>query len=423
MRRFTQLLGRTDAPAILAWLLLIAIGLAIVYSCAVGLPGGSEGLRSNVGPGTFRNQLLWVAVGVAAAVVCLLVPFRFFETLAFPLYGLALLALLAVLLFGVERLGSRRWIDLGLFSLQPSEFTKAATIFALARFLAMRRGSRPILLVGGALLLTVPPFLLTLKEPDLGTSLVFLALAAPMLLWVGASLLLLLAIISPALGAVVMFYGENVLHSTWPWALYVLLLLLAVFFSRLYMLQSLVLVFSNLVTGLSVPLVWEHLKPYQQQRVLTFLAGEEADRLGSGYQIFQSKVAIGSGGLFGKGYLHGSQKGLAFLPERHTDFIFSVVGEELGLVGALLVVALFVLLVYRALQIGMKAKRPFASLLAVGVATYFAFQSCVNISITAGLLPITGMPLPLISYGGSSMLSSCIMMGLLLNVSARWSEV
>lgn len=423
MNRIGQLLARTDLFAVAAWIALVVVGLALVYSCSVGIPGGYEGLRSNVGPSTFRSQVIWVGVGLAAAAACLLVPFRFFETFAYVLYGVSMAALAVVLVFGHERMGSRRWIDFGPVSLQPSEFAKAATIFTLARFLATRRTDRAWLSVVGVVLIVLPPFLLTLKEPDLGTSLVFLALGAPMVFWAGTSLAVLLAIVSPLISAVLMFYGQNVLGSTWPWVIYILALLGVVLFSRLYMLQSTVLVFSNLTTGLSIPLIWEHLKPYQQQRVLTFVGGEESDRLGTGYQVFQSKVAIGSGGLFGKGYLQGGQKGLAFLPERHTDFIFSVVGEELGLVGALVVLGLFTLLIYRAVQIALKAKRPFASLMAVGVATYFAFQSCVNVSITVGLLPVTGMPLPLISYGGSSMLSSCIMMGLLLNASARWSEV
>jgi rod shape determining protein RodA len=220
-----------------------------------------------------------------------------------------------------------------------------------------------------------------------------------------------------------MFYGQQTWDSTIPWVLYLIALLAIVFFSRMYMLRSLMLVGANVLTGLSIALIWERLRPYQQERIVSFLRPTEADLLGSGYQALQSKVAIGSGGLLGKGYLQGSQKGLAFLPERHTDFIFSVVGEEFGLFGALLVLALFALLLHRALRVAVMARRPFASLLAVGVATYFCFQAFVNIGITVGLLPVTGLPLPFISKGGSSMLASSIMMGLLLNVSARWSEV
>jgi rod shape determining protein RodA len=266
-------------------------------------------------------------------------------------------------------------------------------------------------------------FLLVVREPDLGTALVYPALAVPMLFWAGVPARLLLALLSPVLSAVIMFIGQETIRDVWPWVLYVIALMVLLYFARLYILQNLLLMGSNLVTGLAIPLVWEKLQPYQQARILAFFSPSDADRLGYGYQTFQSKVAIGSGGLVGKGYLEGSQKGLAFLPERHTDFIFSVIGEELGLLGALAVLALFLLLVVRALRVAEISKRSFGSMIAVGVAAYFCFQAMVNIAITVGLLPVTGLPLPLLSKGGSSMLTSCIMLGLLLNVSARWSEV
>jgi len=417
------MLARADGLVLLAWIALTAIGVAAVYSCTQVFPGSAEGVRSAVNVSTFYHQVMWVGLGMTVAMVCFLIPFRLFETFAFVIYGVALLALVAVFLVGPERAGTHRWLAIGPLSIQPSELAKIAVIFALARFLAVRRSRGQMFTVIGGLLIALPPFLLVLKEPDLGTSLVFLALGAPMLFYSGVRLRFLLALASPLLSAVIMFYGQQVLGSVWPWAIYIIVLLAMLFFSRLYMFQSLGLVAANLATGLGIPLVWERLKSYQQDRILAFFSPDEMNRLGSGYQVFQSKVAIGSGGLLGKGYLQGSQKGLAFLPERHTDFIFSVVGEELGLMGALLVLSLFFLLIYRALRIAVTVKRPFGSLLAVGVATYFAFQSLVNIAITVGLLPVTGLPLPLFTYGGSSMLASCVMVGLLLNVSARWSEV
>ena len=187
--------------------------------------------------------------------------------------------------------------------------------------------------------------------------------------------------------------------------------------------QSLILMGANVVVGLAVPLVWARLKLYQQARILSFFDPTDSDRMNYGYQTFQSKVAIGSGGFLGKGYLHGSQKGLAFLPERHTDFIFSVIGEEFGLIGVWAVLGLFMLLIARSLRAARISRRSFGAMLAVGVASYFCFQVLVNIAITVGLLPVTGLPLPLLSKGGSSMLVSCMMVGLVLNVSARWSEV
>jgi rod shape determining protein RodA len=331
--------------------------------------------------------------------------------------------LVVVLLVGDEAGGGRRWLALGGLSVQPSELAKVAYVFALARFLSARRNRSALWLVLGAVLLTVPPVVLVAREPDLGTSLVFVALSVPMLFFAGVPARLLFALASPAISALVMFTSQELMNATWPWVLYVIGLLGVLYVSRLYILQSLVLMGSNVIVGLAVPLVWERLKPYQQERILSFFNPSDADRLNSGYQTFQSKVAIGSGGFLGKGYLEGSQKGLAFLPERHTDFIFSVIGEEFGLIGVWIVLGLFLILIYRGLRAAGVARRDFGAMLAVGVASYFCFQVLVNIAITVGLLPVTGLPLPLLSKGGSSMLVSCMMVGLMLNVSARWSEV
>lgn len=423
MNRFFQVFARADGTALAAWLLLGLIGVATVYSCTQPLPGGEAGVRRLVGIGVFYQQVIWLGLGIVVAAVCMLVPIRFFETFAYLFYGVALLALVAVFVVGPERAGTHRWLAIGPFAVQPSELAKVAYLFAVARFLAIRAGRNPAFSVLGVFLLALPFFFLVLKEPDLGTALVFLVLGVPMLFWVGVSPGFLIALASPLFSGLIMFYGQEVLRTNWPWAIYIIVLLTTLFYSRLYMLQSTILVAANVATGLGIPLVWEKLKPYQQDRILTFFKPGETDTLGTGYQVYQSKVAIGSGGILGKGYLHGTQKGLAFLPERHTDFIFSVVGEELGLVGALVVLSLFALLFYRAVKVATAAKRSFASLLAIGVGTYFFFQSFVNISITLGLLPVTGLPLPFITYGGSSMLASCVMMGLLLSVSARWSEV
>jgi len=414
---------RADGPTVLAWLGLMGVGLAALFSCTVDYQAAGVIVESTVDRGVFYSQLTWVGLGIGVGLICMAIPFRFFETFAYLFYGLGLVSLVAVFVIGTGRGDAQRWISLGPVGIQPSELVKVCLVFALARFLMGRQGRRPIWMVVGAIILVIPPFLLVNKQPDLGTSLVFPALALPLLFWGGVRAAFLLALASPILSALVMFYGEYALGSTWPWVAYVVLLLCAMFLARLYLLQSLGLVVANVVTGLSIPLVWDRLKPYQQNRILSFLAPSEGDHLGSGYQAFQSKVAIGSGGVLGTGYLEGTQKGLAFLPERHTDFIFSVVGEELGLWGATLVLGLFFLLVYRALRIATQVKRPFASALAVGVAAYLAFQALVNISITVGLLPVTGLPLPFLSKGGSSMLASCIMVGLLLNVSSRWSDV
>ena len=181
------------------------------------------------------------------------------------------------------------------------------------------------------------------------------------------------------------------------------------------------LVAVNLSVGLFLPIVWGNMKAYQQRRLLNFL-DPEVDRLSAGWQVFQSKIAIGSGGLAGKGYLQGTQKALEFLPAKHTDFIFSVLGEEMGFVGAVFVLLLFAVLIYRALVIAAKAKSEFASTVCIGIAAYFFFQVATNVAMTVGMAPVTGIPLPFLSYGGSSLVVSCFFVGFLLNCSVRWDE-
>ncbi len=260
--------------------------------------------------------------------------------------------------------------------------------------------------------------MLVMREPDLGTSLAYLAIWLGMVFWYGISGLFLLTAGSLVASAVIMFYSESVAAIAWPWGIYLLLLMAVLYLSRLSMLTSVLVLVLNLVSGLGIPLVWDRFEPYQQSRILTFF-DPSRDATGTGYQAIQSRVAIGSGGLFGTHYLQGTQKGLAFLPERHTDFIFSVVGEELGLVGALALLALFLILILQAVEIALTVRRPFTSLMAVGIASYFLFHIVVNVSITTGLMPVTGLPLPLISYGGSNILVSSLMVGLLLNISGR----
>lgn len=423
MARLFAILWRADGLALFAWGALVTIGLAAVYSCTVDFQSSAEIVPSTVSRAVFHSQVTWAVVGAVIALLCALIPYRHFEALAYVIYAVTVVLLVAVLVLGTESGGGRRWLVIGGMSFQPSELAKVALVLALGRYLAARSERSPLVLVGGAVAFVIPIFLLVVREPDLGTSLVYPAMAVPMLFWAGVPARLILALVSPVLSAVVMFVGQQALGGVWPWVLYVIGLVVLLYFMRLYIVQSLLLMASNVMTGLAIPLVWEKLHPYQQARILTFFSPSESDRLGYGYQTFQSQVAIGSGGLFGKGYLEGSQKGLAFLPERHTDFIFSVIGEETGLVGAAVVLGLFLLLIYRALRVAAISKRPFGGMIAVGVASYFCFQVLVNIAITAGLLPVTGLPLPLLSKGGSSMLVSCILLGLLLNVSARWSEV
>ena len=300
--------------------------------------------------------------------------------------------------------------------MQPSELAKIATILALARYLSAHNLNldRPRSLVTPFLLVMLPAALV-FKQPDLGTALVFISVLLPMLYWAGMKPVVLFFLISPFLSVICAFHYV---------ALVILVLTIAgaVFLVRPGRLITTAIVVVNLAVAVGAPYLWENkLHDYQRRRILTFL-NPDMDKLGAGYQVMQSKVAIGSGGLNGKGYLQGTQTKLSFLPEQHTDFVFSVIGEELGFAGAMLVLAIFFLIIWRAVHIAGLVKSRFSSLVAIGLASMLIFHVFVNIGMTVGVVPVTGLPLPYFSYGGSQLVVNLILAGLLLNIYAYRHE-
>ncbi|HOX26760.1 MAG TPA: rod shape-determining protein RodA [Candidatus Krumholzibacteria bacterium] len=413
------LLPRGDRRLLAAYAALVLFSLALLWSVTEPPQGPYAEIQVDVPKAVFVRQLVWAVVSWLAVTIVSRIPLRHLENLAWPGYLGVCALLVGVLLIAPEVAGSRRWLAVGNLRLQPSEFAKVAVVVLLATWLSRRLEDRSrIPATLGSLVLVLVPAVLVLREPDLGTSLVFLAIWLGMIFCFGISGLVLSTSLAAIASAVIMFYSERVAQQAWPWGIYLLLLIGALYLLRLSMSASVLVLLCNIAAGLGIPLLWGHLEPYQQERILTFF-DPTRDEMGTGYQAIQSKVAIGSGGLFGTHYLQGTQKGLAFLPERHTDFIFSVAGEELGLFGAVILLGLFLLVVLRATDVATEARRPFASLLAIGIASYFTFHVVVNVSITTGLLPVTGLPLPLISYGGSNLLVSSLMVGLLLNLSAH----
>jgi len=403
-----------DRWILLAWVLLCLISLAVLWSVTEPIQGPYEELDPVVAKG--------VMIGFAALIVASRVPLRYLDNVAMPLFLFSVLLLALILLIGPRIGGARRWLVLGPIHLQPSEIAKVTFILVTANILgrSVEEGRGQMAAMGSFLVMAVP-MTLVLREPDLGTSLVFLAVWVGMVFWYGFPGILLLGAGSAVVSAVIMFYSESVAQQAWPWGLYILLILVVLYFVRLSILSRVVLLAVNVGFGIGIPFFWEKLKGYQQERILTFF-DPSRDAFGSGYQAIQSKVAIGSGGLFGTHYLKGTQKGLSFLPERHTDFIFSVVGEELGFLGATALLGLFLVIILRGIDHAAAARRPFGRFVAVGVVTYFTFHVVVNVAITTGLLPVTGLPLPLISYGGSNLVISSLLLGLLLNVSSRTFE-
>ena len=398
-----------DRPLLFSTVLLALIGIAFVYS-ATAMPA------STTEHGLYLKQLIWLVIALAGGAVAAAIPYRIYEgKTAWLLYAVGLVALLLTLFIGHVGLGAQRWLGWGPLKFQPSELAKVVTVMALASMLSQRRVDltqvRTLLQM---MLVAAIPFLLVLKQPDLGTSVCFIMILIVMFYWAGLSPLFLFLILTPLINVAASFYFP-------AWLIFAAVLAFVLYRSRLRLVPLLMVVAVNLVVGIATPQVWNHLEPYQRQRITTFV-DPGADSYGAGYQIIQSKIAIGSGRVAGKGFLHGTQKGLEFLPEQHTDFIFSVVGEETGFLGAATVTILYMVLILRGVRIAQHSRNRFGSLLAIGMTSIFLYHVVVNICMTVGLAPVTGLPLPLLSYGGTSLVTSFIQVGLIQNVAMRWRE-
>jgi rod shape determining protein RodA len=395
-----------DHVLLLSVAALLVIGVAFIYSATVE--------NYQVPAPLHTRQLLWAVLGLLVMVAAMSLPSQFWFSTAYLLYGLAILLLVVLLV--LPGTSATRWFEFPLgMRFQPSEPAKVFTVLAVARYLCGRNVTfRRVRDVFIPLALAGLPFLLVARQPDLGTAAVFPALILPMLFWRGLPLWAIFLICSPILSVVTAF-------SPWTWGIGLILVGLVLWRSRLRPVFVVAVVVVNVAIGVITPVVWEGMHEYQRQRILTFLSPQE-DPLGAGYQIIQSTVAVGSGGLTGKGYLQGSQTKLNFLPEQHTDFIFSVISEETGLVGGLVVLFLFSVVLARFLRTAAEVKNPFSGLVIVGASAVLFSHFVVNVGMALGLLPITGLPMPFVSYGGSHLLSQMLFVGLTLGAGMRWME-
>ena len=395
-----------DRSLLLVVALLVGYGVLMVYSA------GQTDVPS-VARGAWVRQLFWLGIGIVAGLAVFRVNFRILEWAAPGIYvlGLALLALTLVVGTGAgSAASSRSWLAIGGHRIgQPVEVAKLATILLLARYLSsLREAPRTLTELFKPCLLVGAPFLLVMAQPDLGSAIVFVGILYAMLFWAGVRPRLLLMLASPVVSLLL------AADTRW-WGAWMVLLLLLLLFWRVFMVEGVLVYLVNSAMGVIAILVWGHLKPYQQKRLTTFM-NPESDPIHAGYQAIQSKVAIGSGGLFGNGFLNGPQKRLAFLPEQYTDFIFSVVGEELGFVGVVAALALFLWLFMILLRIARRATDPFSSLVVFGLLGLFFTHLFENVGMTINVMPITGIPLPFFSYGGSFLLTSALAIGLALRV-------
>ncbi|WP_310482507.1 rod shape-determining protein RodA [Chamaesiphon sp. VAR_48_metabat_403] len=348
-------------------------------------------------------------IGLAIALGIARISYNYLLRWHWVTYGLTSGLLVAVDFLGNSAKGAQRWINLGGLTVQPSEFAKVGLIITLAAILH-RRPANTLPTFLRALAITIPPWLLVFIQPDLGTSLVFGAIALGMLYWANANPGWLVLLVSP-LAAAILYSLSIPLWIVWA----ILMGVIAWWTLPWRWVTSVVAMGVNIGFGLLGQVFWHILKDYQKDRLIVFLSPEKYP-LGAGYHLIQSRIAIGAGELWGQGLNQGTQTQLNFIPEQHTDFIFSSIGEELGFVGAICLLATFFLFCWRLLRVATQAPNNFGSLLAIGVLAMISFQVIVNISMTIGIAPVTGIPLPLISYGGSALITNFIAIGLVESV-------
>lgn len=357
----------------------------------------------------FTKQLTFALLGIVLMLVISYIPPRIIAKGSYIFYGISLILLVLVLLFGKKISGSKSWFSVGGFGIQPSEFAKIATILAVANFLSRTEdGFRNVnkliefLKVCGFIIV---PVLLVMRQPDMGTSLVFLSMILPILFWVGLSPYVLFVIISPIIVVIAAFFG-----MTYFIIALVIVGLTLLLFKKNILLTAGILVF-NFAIGISVDTLYHKLLPYQQNRIKAVF-DPTTDPLGSGYNVIQSKVAIGSGGLFGKGFLEGTQTQLKFIPEQWTDFIYCMIGEEFGFAGSIIILALYMIIIFQLVNNAYMTKNRFLSVACIGFASIIFFHLMINVGMTIGIMPVIGIPLPLMSYGISSLLSFLVMIGI-----------
>jgi rod shape determining protein RodA len=402
-----------DPFLVLLVLGLSTFGVAMVYSA------GQLDVPDSRVANLWQMQLIWLGVSIVALLAALRVQLKWLEWLAIPAYVVGILLLLLTLVIGTgygTAASQSSWIRVGPMLFQPAQFAGLATILMLARVMGgWREPPRSLWSLWQPIAIVALPMGLVLLQPDLGTALVFGAILIAAMYWAGTPIGMLVMLLSPMVGLFIAW-------DYWLFSIYMVALIAFLYFYRAYLWESAVVLAANLAAGtVAIPL-WNSLKPYQQNRLLVFL-DPMIDPQGAGWHVIQSRVAIGSGGLFGKGYTLGTQKRLAFLPEQQTDFIFSVVGEEFGFIGTSLVLLVFGLILWRLVRISERVPDPFAGIVVFGIFGAWFAHVVVNVGMTVGVMPVTGIPLPFLSYGGSFLLASFVALAMAQRVAAEQGRV
>jgi rod shape determining protein RodA len=396
-----QLKDRFDFGLIFPVIILFIFGLTAIYSST---------FSNAIAQGNFQKQIIWGIVALIFFFITYSVPANTIKKITIPSYFIAIFLLIVVLLIGQRISGAKSWLAIGSFGFQPSEFAKLATLLMLSKYLSRQDAEidsfKDLLFT---LAIGFFPIMLILLEPDMGTAFVFIAMILTLIFWKGISVFAMFVVLSPGFVAVSSLFGLYYFFGALSFVLAMLFV-----FRKDFFLSGSIFAF-NLASGFFADYVFKALSPHQQKRVQVFI-DPMTDPLGSGYNTIQAKVAIGSGGLFGKGFLEGNQTQLQFIPEQWTDFIYCVIGEEFGFLGAIITIGLFTFLFLRILKIASGSKDEFLSLLSIGILSVYFSHFIINIGMVVGIMPVIGLPLPFISYGGSSLVVNMIMLGILANI-------
>ncbi len=388
-----------DWSTFLITVLLVTIGLISIYSATyeIGMSG------------RFTQQLTFAIIGFIAAIVVMFLPERWISSFTYPFYGIVILMLIGVLLFGKEVNGTRGWLALGGFTFQPSEFAKLSTLMAIAKFLSSKgvdiKNLRDVLVAGALMIL---PAILIFKQPDNGTATVLGATFIGILFWSGFDLFVLFTVVSAPLIALFSLIGT----AAFVTSVSIFAIIAGLLRRKIWLTVMAVVIVGGI--GYSGKIAVDKLEPYQKKRIETFL-NPGSDPRGSGYNVIQSILAVGSGGLSGKGFMGGTQTQLRYIPAQWTDFIFSVPAEEFGFLGSALVVVLIFGFILRAVRIASEVDSSFFSLIAFGSAATIFYHTIINIGMAIGMMPVMGIPLPFLSSGGSALFVNLLMLGILLN--------
>ena len=385
----------------LSALILIVVGLIAIYSSTYNHPTAK---------GNFNKQLVFAVVSVLIFFFVYFLPARTFRVIAVPSFLISLGLLAAVIFMGKTVYGAKSWMSIGPIGFQPSEFAKIGTILFLAYWLSMpKRDINNLKELFYTITLSMIPIMLILMEPDMGTAIVYISITLVMIFWSGISLFGLFVVVSPGVILFASLFGT-------PMFLFALAaVVIALFLFKQDLFTSGTVFVINLAAGFAFELLLKVLKPHQVNRMLSFV-DPASDPLGSGYNALQAKVAIGSGGLMGKGFMQGNQTQLRFIPEQWTDFIYCVVGEEFGFIGSVIVLILFLIIFLRLLNFTSSAGDKFDKLVVVGILTLFFVHFAINIGMNLGITPVIGLPLPFISYGGSALVTNMLLLGITFNI-------